>query len=154
MSKTITIALCLEDAEPMLRQAAKEAAEFGALLDYVTRKTGNVRQRNMGERYDDARARWQKRYLKAKRMVEAFGIEYEPISEGEALTVGYRYVGGKTTIRRMPGIGPVQWTEGSKPDYDHPYPEMRGEIMTQACIAAADRVVRRWREAHGLALAA
>lgn len=154
MSKTITLALRAEDAEPILRHAAKEAAEFGALLDYATRKTTGIRHRGMGESYDDARRRWHQRFAKAKRMVEAFGVEYEPTSEGEALTVDYRYVGGKTKVKNIPGIGPVGWTTGSQPDYDNPYPAFRGEIHTEACRAAADRVVRRWLASLELAKAA
>ena len=79
-------------------------------------------------------------------MVEAFGVEYEPTSQDETLTVDYRYVGGTTKVKNFPGIGPVGWSTGSKPDYDHPYPSYRGEVHSEACRQAADRVVRRWRE--------
>lgn len=144
---TITLELRVEDAESILMKAARDAAEFGALLDHVNRKTGNVRHRGTGESYDDARKRWHQRFVTAKRMVEAFGLDYEPTSEAEALTVDYRYIGGTTKIHKVHGIGSFGVTSGSQPDYDHPYPSMRGEIFTEACRYAAKRVVSRWREA-------
>lgn len=147
MSKTITIELRLEDAEPILRHAAREAAEFGSLLDYVTRKTGNRRHQGHGESYEDARKRWHQRFVKGKRMVESFEVEYEQVSEGETLTVDYQWVGGTRKIMKIPGIGPVGVTSGSEPDYNHPFPSCRGEIHAEACRRAAERVVCRWRAA-------
>jgi hypothetical protein len=146
MNKTITLELRVEDAEPILRAAAKEAAEFGGLLDHVTRKTGGIRHQLFREKFDDARKRWHQRFAKAKRMVEAFGVEYEPTSEAETLTVDYRWIGGTTKVKRIPGIGPVGWTTGSQPDYAHPFPSYRGEVHAEACRQAASRVVRAWRE--------
>jgi hypothetical protein len=146
MTKNITLVMRAEDAEPILRKQAEEAAKFGALLDYATRKTYGVREQGVGESFDEARKRWHLRFAKAKRMVEAFGVEYEPTSEGEALTVDYRWVGGTRKIMNLPGIGPVGHISGSQPDYKNPLPAFRGEVHTEACRAAADRVVRRWRE--------
>lgn len=145
MSKTVRLELRADDAEPILLAAAKEAAEFGGLLDHVTRKTGGVRHQGHNETFDDARKRWHQRFAKAKRMVEAFGVEYEPTSEAETLTVDYRWVGGTTKVVRLPGIGPVGCRSGSQPDYKHPFPSYRGEVHAEACRQAAQRVVRSWR---------
>ena len=146
MNKTITLELRPEDAEPILRKAAQDAAKWGALLDYATRKTGNLRDRGYGESYEDARKRWQQSFIKAKRMVEAFGVEYEQTSEAEALTVDYRLVGGKVKVLNLSGsVGKVGVRTGGEFDYKHPYPAFRGEVHSQACYAAADRVVRKWR---------
>lgn len=151
MTKTIRLALQADDAQPILWEAARTAAEFGALLDHVTRKTGGVRHRGHSETFDDARKRWHQRFAKAKRMVEAFGVDYEPTSEAETLTVDYRWVGGTTKVVRIPGIGPIGHTTGSKPDYAHPFPSYRGEVHAEACRKAADRVVRTWQATHWLA---
>ena len=140
-NKRVTVTLRIDDAEPFLRKAAFEAAKFGALCDYMTKRTANCVERGFGESFDDARARWSERFRAAKRIVETFGVEYEQTSEQETLTVGYPLEGGK--VKR---VGGFDFVEGSKLNYNKPHPEYRREVHTHACYAAADRVVRKWRE--------
>jgi hypothetical protein len=143
----ITLTLRADDAEPILREAAIDAAKFSAFLDTITRRTGNS-PCNSGETLEAARKRWQKRFLRAKRIVESFGVEYQPTSEQETLTVAYPYVGGTTKLMDVGGIK-FGMRSGSKPDYDHPYPHYRGEVHAEACRHAGDRVVRTWRATIG-----
>lgn len=135
----VTLELRADDAEPILRKAAYEAAKFGAWCDYITARTynppGSPAQR---------KKEWLANFLRAKRIVETFGVEYEPTSEQETLTVGYRYVGGRA--ENIVGFTVIR---GSKPDYSNPVPQYRGEVHSQACHAAADRVVRAWRRTLG-----
>ena len=140
MTDKVTLTLQVDDAEPILRSAAYDAAKYSALLDYITRKTYDAPDRPT----PDVRELWTKRYLAAKRKVEAFGVDYEPTSEEETLTVHYPYVGGKTK-RRV--VGGLVFNEivGSKQDFDHPQPAYRREGHSMACIAAAARVVRKWQ---------
>lgn len=140
MQRTINITLRADDAEPILRQAAYDAAKFGALCDHMTAKTHDA-PTITGETIADARRRWSALFLRAKRIVEAFGTEYEPTSEQETLTLWFDYIGGKTRTTEMG----FRVTEGSQPDYKHPRPAYRREVHTHACHAAADRVVRAWR---------
>lgn len=137
---TLSITLRTDDAEPILRQAAYDAAKFGALCDHMTAKTHDA-PTGFSESVADARKRWSEQFLRAKRIVEAFGVEYEPTSEAETLTLWHDYVGGKTRKTEMG----FRVTEGSQPDYKHPRPAYRREVHTHACHAAADRVVRAWR---------
>jgi hypothetical protein len=141
----IDLTLLDDDAAPILREAAEDAAKFGAWLDYITRKTWQAPS-NTGERLDDARKRWQARFLRAKRIVEAFGIEYEATSEQETMTVTYRSVGG-TRTRKVIGRLAFNVINGSRLDYDHPEPCYRSEVHAEACRQAAKRVVHRWRAA-------
>lgn len=142
MSTTITLALRAEDAKPILRQAAYDAAKYSAQLDYCMKNIGN-HPRWSGSTFADWRKEITDRFLKAKRMVEAFGVEYEQTSEQETLTVDWRWVGGKSKLVRIAGIAFNEVT-GSQPDYDNPFPSYRGEVHSQACHAAAGRVVRTW----------
>jgi len=146
MAKTITLDLRPEDAAPILREAAEEAAKYGAWCDYIDRRTGNC-PREYGESLDDARKRWMTKFLRAKRVVEAFGVEYEPTSEEETMTVDHPWVGGKTKVLKIPGIGPIGMRSGSKPDFSKPFPSYRREVHAEACRQAAKRVVRAWRAA-------
>lgn len=143
MSKTIMLALRAEDAEPILRKAARDAAKWGGYCDHVNRKTINSPTLH-GERFEDAQKRWRDLFLSAKRTVEAFGIEYEPTTEPETLRPYIHFVGGTRKVKNIPGIGPVGWRTGSKPDYKHPGVQLAGEVHGEACTAAAERVVRRW----------
>lgn len=104
MSK-ITLALRADDAEAWLQMAAYEAALYGALSDFITKRTYNVRYRGYGETLDDSKKRWQQRFLLNKRRVEAFGVEYEPTSEEEALTVHIPMKNEKRKSRVIAGIG-------------------------------------------------
>lgn len=142
MPKTITLDLRPDDAEPILRDAAERAARFGAYCDHITRRT--VEGPASGN-YDDCRKQWLARFLAAKRVVEAFGVEIEPTSEPETLTVYYSHIGGR---RKLKNIGGVRFNvvTGSKPDYKNPYPCYRRDVHAEACRQAASRVVRRWRE--------
>lgn len=143
---TITIELRTEDAEPILREAALEAARFGSLIDHVTRRTYNVRHQGHGESLEDAKARWRQRFLKGKRMVEAFGVDYEMVSEGETLSVHWPDKVLKSTIVTVGNLMRYRRIDKSVPDPKRAMPECRGEIHEQACKAAAERTVRRWRE--------
>lgn len=138
MRKQITLALRADDAEAYLRQAAEDAAKFGAWVDYIGPRTWH------GPRWGDraaAKKEWQALFLKAKRIVEAFGVEYEQTSEEETLTVDFPHVGGKTKV--VGGL--LRVTTGSAPDYKDPRPAYRRGVHEEACRQAADRVVRRWR---------
>lgn len=146
--KNTTLTLPIEDAEPILRKAAYEAARFGGFLDYIGRKT--YLPRGMpgphGDGYDASRQIWQARFLKAKRMVEAFGVEYEQTTEPEALGTTYPYWKNEKVRRRhVPGIGMMIHREGGEPDMKRPVTTYQGNIHDDACEAAAERVVRRWR---------
>ena len=142
MAQTIALELRPDDAEPILRQAAYDAAKNGALCDYMTERThdapiwGRLTVR-------ECRKEWQARFLRAKRIVESFGIDYEPTSEAETLTIWFDYVGGRKE-RTPAGFTIIR---DSKPDYDHPRPAYRREIHSEACKAAAERVVRVGRAA-------
>lgn len=134
----ITLTFEASDIEPILRRAATDAARYSAYVDYFTKRTGNLplafSEKN--------RAEWRAQFLRAKRIVEAFGVEYEQTSEAETLTVGYPWVGGKT---RRGELG-FNITTGSVQDFKNPFPSYRREVHSQACYAAAERVVRRWWE--------
>lgn len=117
---TITLELRAEDAEPILRQAAIDAAKFGAYLDFITIRTWNAPGLG-GPNFKFDRALWREIFLRAKRTVESFGVDYEQTSEPE-------------TISRYDG---------------EPYngaPVLISDVHSCACRAAADRVVRRWKE--------
>lgn len=144
MSSTVTVALQADDIEPWLRQAADDAARYSSLADHIGRATYHA-PLGHGESYEDARARWQRAFLKARRIVQAFGVDYEPVSEEETLTITFDEIGGRTKVMRLPGLGPVGWRTGGRPDYRHPRPCYRGGVHHAACNAAADRVIRRWR---------
>lgn len=139
MTSKVTLTLQADDAEPILRQAAREAAKYGALCDYITRRTYNPPSNPTPETVKC----WRDLFLAAKRKVEAFGVEYESTSEEETLTLHHPYVGGKRVPLGNTGFHQIV---GSKPDYKHPVPCYRGEVHSNACNAAADRVVRAWRQ--------
>lgn len=143
MAKTITLELRPEDAEPILRQAADDAAKFGAWVDYIDRRTYDS-PKGRGETLEEAKKRWRGKFLAAKRIVEAFGVDYEPTSEEEALGVYFHYVGGSRKLKKIGGIA-FNVVTGSRPDFSNPHPQYRKEIHAEACRQAADRVVRRWR---------
>ncbi len=140
MKKTVTLTIRAEDAEPILREAAYEAAKFGAWLDHITRRTYNPPSAPTPEN----RARWQARFLRAKRLVESFGIDYEPTSEEETLTV---HIPMKNETRKLKTVAGIQFCEvsGGEPDYAHPQPCYRRGAHEEACQQAAQRVVRAWR---------
>lgn len=146
----VTLELRTDDAEPLLRQAAEDAAKYGALCDYITKRTGNCPQRGFSETLDDARKRWQAIFLRAKRIVESFGIEYEPTSEEETLTVDFPHEGG---TRKVIG-GLFAMTTGSKQNFKKPFPSYRREVHSEACRAAAGRTVRKWKELTAVSIAA
>lgn len=145
MNTKVSLTLLADDVEPFLRQAAEEAAKYSAWCDHITIKTRN--SPSWGRmRLPDAKKEWNAKFLRAKRIVESFGVEYEPTTEAETLTVAYDHIGGKREIMKVPGIGNVGWVTGSQPDYKHPHPSFYGGIHAEACRQAADRVVRRWRQ--------
>jgi hypothetical protein len=139
---TITLTMRPQDAEPILLDEARKAALYGAWCDYITPKTVNSPGRwNM---LAEDKKRWQAQFLRSKRIVEAFGVEYEPTSEEETLTV---YIPQKNEKRRVRNIAGIGFTEvsGGEPDYAHPLPEYRKAVHHEACWQAAHRVVARWR---------
>lgn len=144
--KNVTVTLRSDDAEPILFKAAFDAAKFGSYCDYITRRTGNTPSGDPET--------WKKNFLAAKRTVEAFGIEYEQVSEQETITIAFNYVGGKRKVVNMPGIGPVGWRTGSEPDYKNPYPNFYSMVHGHACEAAARRTVRSWKALSSQAQAA
>jgi hypothetical protein len=145
MRTTIMLELRPDDAEPYLREAAEEAAKLGAWVDYLTRKCGNL---PCGfDVLDERKKEWRMKFLRAKRIVEAFGVEYEQTSEEETMTVDYPTVGTKYKIVNLgPPLGRVRMGSGGSPDFKHPYPSYRSGVHAEACRQAALRVVRRWRE--------
>lgn len=141
--KEVTVKLPIDYAEKVLRDAAYKAAYFGSLLDYMTRRT---KQRpGPGYTLDEGRIAWKEGYLSAKRVVQAFGVEYEPVSEQETLTVTYEYKGGKTKRVMIAGLLKFNHTEGGRLDYDNPIPCYRGEVHREACEHAAASVVKSWK---------
>jgi len=149
---TITLALRAEDAEPILRLHAELAARYGAFCDHITRKT--VERPNAYTPIEEARAEWLAKFLQAKRVVESFGLEYEPTSEAETLTV---YVPDKVLKSRIvKGVAGMSFRliDKSVPDPKNARPKWRGGVHQEACRHAAERVVRRWRAALAQAAAA
>jgi hypothetical protein len=144
MAKPVTLTLSPQDAEPILLDAARQAALYGAWCDYITPKTVNSPGNWQRDVFANQRKEWQAKFLRAKRIVEAFGVEYEPTSEEETLTV---YIPNKNEKRRLRNIGGIDFTEvsGGEPDYAHPQPEYRRAVHSEACFQAAHRVVDRWR---------
>lgn len=149
MAKTIMVELRPEDAEPILRRAAYEAAKYGAWVDYIDRRTYNPPSSPTAEN----RKRWQDWFLRAKRTVEGFGIEYEQTSEAETLTT---HIPDKVLKSHIVNIGGIRFrhVDESVPDPKNIMPAYRGEVHSQACHAAADRVVRAWQATIELAKAA
>jgi hypothetical protein len=139
--KNVTITLRVEDAEPILREAARNAAMYSSYIDYITNKTYHFSLN--ANPYN--KERWQERFLSAKRLVEAFGMEYEQVSEGETLTVYIPDKVLKAKNRYIAGLGTVREILKSKPDFKNPQPAYRGEVHGEACRQAADRVVRKWK---------
>jgi len=134
MAKTFQIGpMPVDDLEPILRKAAYDAAMNSALVDHITPRTWHAPTWTNPKAFRGCQAEWQGRFLRAKRLVEAFGVEYEPTSEEETLTVWWRH-------KKQGAVG-NEWN----PDYDNPEPSYRGVVHAEACRAAADRVVRRWR---------
>lgn len=147
MSKqTVTITLSIDDVESFLRRNAIDAAKYSAYCDYFSKRTYNMPTWG-GLRFDDLRKEWNERFLRAKRIVESFGVEYEMTSEEETLTISYPYWINETVkIRDLgPSLGKVRMRSGGEPNYKRPLPTYRGGVHDEACKAAADRVVRRWR---------
>jgi hypothetical protein len=142
--KTITLQLRPDDAEPLLAAAARDAAQFGAWCDYIDQRTVNAPGSGWQNLAADKK-KWLAEFLRAKRIVEAFGVEYEPVSEAETLTV---YIPMKNEKRKLIDVAGFKYTRctGGEPDYKHPQPSYRRGIHGEACGHAAARVVARWRK--------
>jgi len=141
--QVVTVTIPADEAERVLREAARAAALYGAMVDYITRRTDMMPTWNGAKSFVEARADWQRRFLKAKATVECFGIEYEPTSESETMTIGFenkpvRDKRGKEVIV----AGLFRRVES---DFTKPIPSYRRHVHEAACDAAADRVVRRWK---------
>ena len=146
MAKTVTITLPINIAEPMLRQAAFEAAEYGAWCDYFTPRTFMLPEALTPKN----RQVWLERFLASKRLVEAFGVEYQPTSAEETLTV---YIPMKNQKRKVTVVDGMRFPEivsEGEPDYKHPVPNYWSGVHADACQAAADRVVRQWKALRGI----
>lgn len=143
MPNTVTITMLCADAEPFLRTAAEEAAKFGAWIDHITLKTYHAPSRGSLS-LADSKVEWRRQFLRAKRIVESFGVEYELTSEEETLTV---YIPSKNEKRKRVMVAGMAFTEvsGGEPDYKNPQSSYRGAVHSEACRQAADRVVRRWK---------
>lgn len=141
--KTITIELRPEDAEPILRRAAFDAAFYEARWLYITKRTVNAPSRLPGH-FDEQSKDWHRKALISQRVVEAFGIEHEPTSEGETLTVHWPE---KVIKSKIETVGRLRFRRilESKPDPKNAMPEYRRGVHEEACHQAADRVVRKWR---------
>lgn len=76
--------------------------------------------------------------------MEAFGVEYEQVSEAETLTV---YIPERVLKSHVVNMGDLamQMVDKSEPDYKNPHPAYRGDVHREACRQAADRVVRAWK---------
>lgn len=151
--QTINLTLRADDAEPILRTAAFDAARYGSWCDYITGKTYSAPFSTSGKTTAAQKADWHLRFLKAKRMVEAFGVEYQMVSEAETLTVHIPMKNQKHKPRNIAGMRFLE-VVGGEPDYANPQPCFRGGVHEDACKAAADRVVRAWRELIRLGQAA
>lgn len=125
--KEVTITLDRRDAERILLEAATEAAKWGGYLDHVTRKTI---LRAFGT-YDTHRPLWRERFVAAKRVVEAFGVEVEPISEAEMI--------GRHEHPK-PGTGTTYVPSGI-------FSPIISGYVNDASAAAGRRVVARWKAA-------
>lgn len=120
---------------------------YGALVDYVTQRTGgNQPERGYGyaKTFPECRENWRRKFIEAKKLVECFGVDYEPTSEEETITVGY---GTKphpdaSHRRQAAKIG----FNAVVTDYDKRHPEYRQSVHLEACQQAAKRVVRKWKE--------
>jgi hypothetical protein len=146
MTDIVTITLRVEDAEPILRSAAYRAAKNSSFCDYITRRTYNP-PANPNEEH---RKYWADEFRKAKRMVEVFGVEYEMVSEQETLTVHIPMKNEKRKPIKIDGKLFAYSVSGGVPDPKNAMPCYRGQVHSEACHAAADRVVRKWRAALGL----
>src|SRR5690606_4802745 len=128
--------------ESVLREAAYKAALYGALTDYITRRTGNRPSWNGAKTFEEARAAWRRQFARAKALVECFGVDYEPTSEAETLTIDY---GSKPILdkkgREVIVAGLFRRVET---DFDQRFPAYRRHVHEAACEAAALRVVRAW----------
>ncbi len=151
---TVTITLRRDDAAPILREAANDAAHYGAMLDYVTRRTVDVSGRTYAgqihwytgkrtvDNFDELRKEWRDKWLRAKRIVEAFGVEPSGVSEEEAIGIQYGWL--KTGAKHPRENRKVRAGEGVQ-NYDEQWPKLRGSIFHEACRQAAERTVRAWK---------
>lgn len=142
MRKQIALSLRVDDAEPILRQAAYDAAKFGAWCDYFDRRT--VMRPQSSEPIEVAKKNWLAAFLSAKRIVEAFGVEYEPTSEEETLGVYIPIKVVKSHTVKIAGFA-FEHVDKSVPDPKNARPQYKSGVHAEACRQAADRVVRRWQ---------
>jgi hypothetical protein len=149
MNTKVTVALQADDAEPILRKAAYDAAKYGAWCDHINRRVYNLPVTPTEEN----RKHWQQCFLRAKRTVEGFGVDYEPTSEAETLSVHWPDKVLKSHLVNVAGMR-FRHIDKSVSDPKNAMPSYRGEVHSQACHAAAERVVRAWRETLQLARAA
>jgi hypothetical protein len=132
---TVTANFQLEDAERLLSYWAARAAEYSAYLDYGTRKTWNLPI--IGRSYDDARADWNVEFLRAKRMVEAFGAVVQYVSKEETI------VFHQDMRPKCAGSSVVE------PFGPYVVPHLVRGYLKDGCAAAARRCVAQWRSDNG-----
>lgn len=140
----IALTLHADDVESFLRQAADDAARYSALVDHMTPRTYQSPWRS-GVPFEAQHKEWNARFLRAKRIVEAFGVEYEMTSEAETLTVHIPMKGQKRKMHTVAGLARFATLSGGVPDLKHPLPCYFGGVHAEACRQAADRTVRKWR---------
>lgn len=149
MSKTfpmVSISLAPADAEVILQQYAETAARYGSLGDYITRKTvdapGSIYL--SAKHYDEAKREWHEKFLRAKRIVEAFGVECQYPTEAETLGV---YIPSKVLKSHLVKVAGMTFehVDKSAPDPKNSRPRYKGRVHAEACRAAADRVVANWK---------
>ncbi len=139
----VTLELRVEDAEPILRKDAYEAAKYSAWLDHITKRTVSS-PCSTSRDFDADRKDWNLKFLSNKRLVESFGIDYEILSEQEVLGVYIPEKVLKSRIVKLAGFS-IREVQKSEPDPANAQPRYQSSICLEACKQAADRVVRNWQ---------
>lgn len=144
MANVVKITLQVRDARPILWQAARDAAYYGSLTDYITLRTWNA----PGARKPiaDLKVDWRRKFLAAKRVVNSFGVDYFAVSEEDTVNPKGHvpYVGGRVKKLRLGSLGTIGMREGARPDPKKAEPQYKGAHHLQACDAAADKTVEFW----------
>lgn len=79
----VQISLRKEDAAYVLHGAAFDAAKYGALCDYMASNVSDIPSDALmlGASLVEVKKEWTGRFLRAKRITEAFGVDYAPVTE-------------------------------------------------------------------------
>jgi hypothetical protein len=147
--KKVTITLPADDLEPTLRKYAFEAARYSAWCDHIQPyRTYMGPGPGYGSRLtaQEVKAEWREKFLRGKRIVEAFGIEYEQTSEDETVYISYPHMKGEKRERvNVGGLMAFTRVSGGTADFKKPEITFRGGVHEEACNQAAERVIRKWR---------